>query len=116
MDDLEPIALLQLGVSPAVARHDIAIQFDGHAVGLHAEDLHERREGKRSASIAKITLVPIDLKFHFTEARVKGSADGTSRLENLLTHSRCSGVSGTGRPRTSLISFSASSGDRKSVV
>ena len=60
------------------------------ALDTHAEGFHERGERKGMGGVDKITLVPVDLQLHFTEARVTGSADGASRSDNFLTHSRCS--------------------------
>jgi hypothetical protein len=41
VDDLETVAVLQLGAFPMRARHDLAIEFDGHAISLHSELLDE---------------------------------------------------------------------------
>ena len=41
VNDLETVAVLQLGAIPMRARHDFAIQFDGHAISLHSELLDE---------------------------------------------------------------------------
>ena len=68
VDDLEFVAFVERGLSPAVARHDVAIQFHGHAISFHAEGFQQRGEGKRCRSVAEIPLFPIDLKFHDAEA------------------------------------------------
>src|ERR1035438_7208126 len=114
--DFQAISLLEQSCGPAIPRDDVTIQFHGHAIGLHAEFRHECRQRKRRGNVAEIALVAIDLKLHFTEIRVAPGADGASRLENFLTHSRCSGVSGTGRPRASLIRFIESSGTLPSLT
>jgi len=64
MHDLQPVAFRQIGVGPAIARHDVAIQFHGHAIGFHPEDFHQRRERKRDGSTTKVPLFSIDLKCH----------------------------------------------------
>ena len=46
VDDLQPVAFVQRVVSPAVAGHDVAVQFDGDAVGLHAEDFDQSGESE----------------------------------------------------------------------
>ena len=108
VDDFQLISFVECGLGPAIARNNVAIQFYGHAVGLHAESFHKRGEGKGRRSVGEVALFPIDLKFHFTEARV--NADGTSRRENSRTHASCSSVSGTDKPRAPLICASASPG------
>jgi len=64
MHDLEPIPIVELSLSPAIARHDVAIELDSHAVGLHSEDFQQRRESEGSGGAAEIALFPIDLKLH----------------------------------------------------
>lgn len=44
MDDLKPVAVIERSTGPALTRHDVAIQFDGYAVRLHAKDFHQRGE------------------------------------------------------------------------
>jgi hypothetical protein len=65
VDDLELITLSEHGLSPAIPRHNVAIEFHGHAVSLHAKDFHKRHEREGSGRVAAIALFPIDLKFHF---------------------------------------------------
>jgi hypothetical protein len=45
VDDLKFVAIVERSLSPAIPRHDVSIQFDGDAVGLHAERFHEGGEG-----------------------------------------------------------------------
>ena len=50
--DLECVALGELCVGPAIARDDLAVEFDGDAVGLHSEFFHEGGErGSRGGSL-----------------------------------------------------------------
>jgi hypothetical protein len=42
MDDFEAVSVVQWSLRPLVAGDDFAVQFDGHAVGLHAEGFDER--------------------------------------------------------------------------
>jgi len=44
MNDLQTVAFVQLGRVPLRARHDFAVQFDGHAVSLHPKLLDELRQ------------------------------------------------------------------------
>src|SRR5271168_378638 len=108
MHHFEFVAFVECGLSPAIARHDVTIQFHSHAVGFHAESLDKSGERKSGGTIWEGAFFPIDLKFHFTEARV--NADGVSRRENSRTHASCSSVSGTGKPRAPPICVSASPG------
>ena len=45
VNDLKAIAVMQLGFGPLRARHDFAIQFDGHAISLHPKFLDELSHG-----------------------------------------------------------------------
>ncbi len=65
VDDLELIAFLQLSLPPPVSGHDVAVQLDGQTVGLHAEGLEERREGKGRGGSIEGSRFTIDVKFHF---------------------------------------------------
>ena len=64
MNDFETVAFGEPGLGPAIARHDIAIEFHGHAVGLHTQRFNQRRESKWGRLIAEIALFPIDVEFH----------------------------------------------------
>jgi len=35
VDDFEAVAIFEDGFGPAISRRDLAVQFDGNAVGLH---------------------------------------------------------------------------------
>jgi hypothetical protein len=35
------VAIAKTGVGPAIPRHNVAIQFDGDAIGLHAEGFYQ---------------------------------------------------------------------------
>lgn len=65
VDDLQLVAFVELSFYPAVARHDVAVQFHGHAVGFHAEDFDEGYERKRIGRPAEIALFAVDVKFHW---------------------------------------------------
>ena len=45
VDDFEFVAIGELGFGPAVAANEFAIQFDGDAIGFHAELCNKFREG-----------------------------------------------------------------------
>jgi hypothetical protein len=62
MNDFELVILVQDCVSPTVARDNVAVQFDGHAVSLHAERFHQRRKGGNRG--VESLLFPIDVEFH----------------------------------------------------
>jgi hypothetical protein len=62
VDDLEFVALVESGLGPAVAGDDVAIQFNGDAVGLHAEGFNQSSEsGKRGI---ECSLLSVDVEFH----------------------------------------------------
>jgi hypothetical protein len=42
VDDFEAVSVVQWGLRPLVAGDDLAVQFYGYAVGLHAERFDER--------------------------------------------------------------------------
>jgi hypothetical protein len=45
MHDLEPVSVVQMCGRPAIARHDLAVEFNGYAVRFHAHALDERGHG-----------------------------------------------------------------------
>jgi len=45
VDDFQAISVVQWSLRPLVAGDDLAIQFDGYAVGLHAERFDEGAQG-----------------------------------------------------------------------
>ena len=61
MDDLELITFVELKLRPAVARSNLAVQFDCNAIRLHPQTLDETGKGKRGVEVLD---VPIDLDFH----------------------------------------------------
>jgi len=68
MNDFQTVAIGELGLGPAIARHDIAIQFHGHAVGLHTQRFNQCCQSKWGRLIAEIAFFPIDIEFHFVGA------------------------------------------------
>jgi len=44
MYDLQPVAVFQWRLRPLLARHNFKVEFDGHAIRLHAQLLDERVE------------------------------------------------------------------------
>jgi hypothetical protein len=42
VDDFQTVSVAQWSLRPLVAGHDLAIEFDGYPVRLHAEMLYER--------------------------------------------------------------------------
>lgn len=64
VNDLQTVALGKFRLSPAVARHNLAIQLHGHAVRLHAQPFHKSREGKDGRKIAEGAFFSIDVQFH----------------------------------------------------
>jgi hypothetical protein len=47
--DLQLISFVQPRLRPAIARDDLAIQFDGYTVGFHPKLFHERAQGSRGS-------------------------------------------------------------------
>ena len=60
--DFEAIAVRQIGGRPALARNDVVVQLDGHAVCLHAKLLDKRSQ--RKPLVSKIACFAIDLQTH----------------------------------------------------
>ena len=69
VDDFELIALVERGVGPLVSGHDVAVEFDGDAVGFDAERLHQGYERERGRGVEG-SWFPIDLEFHGWSANV----------------------------------------------
>jgi len=44
VNNLQPIALGKVGGSPLFTRHDVSIQFHGHATRFHAQRVYECRK------------------------------------------------------------------------
>src|SRR5579863_1205673 len=65
VDDFEAVTFVERSFRPAVARHDVAIQLNSHAVRLHAEGFDQRRQGEGRLSFAESAFVPVEVKFHF---------------------------------------------------
>jgi hypothetical protein len=62
MDDLEAVAFGEERGGPAVAGDNVAVEFDGNAVRLHAELFDQRRQGE--AAGGKLPLFAIDEQTH----------------------------------------------------
>jgi hypothetical protein len=61
MDNFQFIAVGEWGSIPTIPRNEVAVEFDGDAVGLHAELLKEI--GKRR-NRAKFAVFAVDGEFH----------------------------------------------------
>jgi hypothetical protein len=59
--DLQAIAVGELSFHPLAAGHDIEIQFDSHAVGLHSQMLDQATE--RDGPLDEV-IVAVDHEFH----------------------------------------------------
>ncbi len=44
MDDLQAISVMQRRSRPLIARYYLPVEFDGHAIWLHAESLDKRAQ------------------------------------------------------------------------
>ena len=62
MDEFEFVSIVEGGLSPAVTRDDIAIQFDGNTVGLHSQEFDQAAEGEL---LVESSLFAVDLEFQF---------------------------------------------------
>ena len=62
VDDLEFVAIVQSSVRPAIARDDVAIQFDGDAVGFHGEGFYQ--SGESGNRRIEGSFFSVDLEFH----------------------------------------------------
>jgi len=78
VDNFQSVAFVEGGFSPDIAGYDGSIEFDCHAIRLHAQGFHQR--GQRRRRKAEVTVFPIDLKSHF--AGTREIVDGASRWEN----------------------------------
>ena len=45
VNDFQLVSVAQRRLWPGVAGNDLAVQFDGYAIGLHAKLFHQRGEG-----------------------------------------------------------------------
>jgi hypothetical protein len=59
--DFQPISVGQLGLSPLPARHDVEIELDRDAVGLHAQALDESTQGDGAV---ELVIVAVDDDLH----------------------------------------------------
>src|SRR6266700_3157894 len=73
MDDFELVAIGELSRSPAVPRNEFAIEFNRHAVRLHAKLAQERGD---SGDRTELAIFAVDGKLH--SAAVTGKAGGRS--------------------------------------
>ena len=64
MNDLQLVAFTEMSLKPSIPRDDVAIQFDGHTVRLHAENFNQRGKSVRNGRTTEIALFAVDLKFH----------------------------------------------------
>jgi hypothetical protein len=61
LHDLQLIAVGQAGLGPTLTRNNVAVQFDGDTVGLHAKLPDQRRQGEWGGETA---LFSVDNQFH----------------------------------------------------
>jgi hypothetical protein len=47
VDDFEAVSVFERRLGPAVAGDDVAVKFDGDAIGLHLQGFDEGRESLR---------------------------------------------------------------------
>ena len=45
VDYFEAVAVFEMGFGPAVAGDDVAVEFDGYAIGLHGEGIRSGLRG-----------------------------------------------------------------------
>jgi hypothetical protein len=62
VDDFKFISVIEIGLGPVIAGHNVAIQFDSDAVGLHAEGFNESGEGGNRE--IECSFFAIDVEFH----------------------------------------------------
>jgi len=58
------IAFVERRVGPAIARDDVAIEFDGDAVRLHAEVIDECGESEWGRNAREVSIFAVDAEFH----------------------------------------------------
>lgn len=87
MDDLEAVAFGEKRGGPAVAGDNVAVEFDGNAVRLHAEFLDQGGQGEPVGG--KLALFAIDEQTHgFGEMALENSTRGRS-VDRSLGPSAC---------------------------
>lgn len=64
--NLKPVAVVEDSRVPAIARHDVSIQFDRHPVRLHSQALDQSGKRERTGRTCKLPFFPIDMKFHLS--------------------------------------------------
>ena len=45
VDDFQFVSVVERGLGPLIAGDDVAVEFDGEAIGLHAEGLDQGGQG-----------------------------------------------------------------------
>src|ERR1700687_6023511 len=83
MENLQPISIVQSSLRPLLTGDDLAIQFNRHAVGLHAELLDERAQSFGGKNLA----LAIDCEVHRIDTRI---CRAKSPVETRLAASLCS--------------------------
>ncbi len=61
VDDLQAVALRQVGFGPVIAGYDAAVQFNSDAIGFHSEFIDQTAESERRSKVAGFA---VDLQFH----------------------------------------------------
>jgi hypothetical protein len=70
VDEFESVSLMEAGVCPAVSGNNVAIQFNGDAIGLHAERFDESGQGQNLG--IESSFLSIDVEFHNDNLRDLG--------------------------------------------
>ena len=70
VDDLQVVALFQSDFGPAIAGHDFAVQFDGYAVGFHAQRFDQGGEGRCGRWVREVSRLAVDVEVHGSETIV----------------------------------------------
>ncbi len=85
VDDFEAVAVFEMSLRPAIAGDDVAIEFDGYAVGLHGQGFDQgcEREVAGRCFIREYLLFSIDVKNHFIWGK---DALRALSLQGVLSH------------------------------
>ena len=65
VDDFEAVAIFQDGLRPAFAGGDFTVEFDGYAVGFHAQGFDEGGQRKSERDVWKGVSFSVDAEIHW---------------------------------------------------